>query len=205
MTVNTILKDGLGLGLKNFMPLVAVVILYTLTCWIPYLNVGTTIALVSLPAAMSRGEAISPTEIFDGKYRKNMGNFFLLCVFYFLAVVIGILFGVIPGIVLGYAWFIAFLLLVDKEMEPMQALAESNKRTYGKKMTIFMAFLLLGIVYCIAYLLVGGIFGGGYGMANTDSVLIGSLISLLLTLLYYPIQLGCQAVVYRELTSDLQS
>ena len=63
----------------------------------------------------------------------------------------------------------------------------------------------IGEVYCIAYLLVGGIFGGGYGMANTDSVLIGSLISLLLTLLYYPIQLGCQAVVYRELTSDLQS
>ena len=75
---------------------------------------------------MSRGEAISPTEIFDGKYRKNMGNFFLLCVFYFLAVVIGILFGVIPGIVLGYAWFIAFLLLVDKEMEPLQALLRAT-------------------------------------------------------------------------------
>ena len=107
MTVSTILKDGLGLGLKNFLPLVAVVILYTLTCWIPYLNVGTTIALVSLPAAMSRGEAISPTEIFDGKYRKNMGNFFLLCVFYFLAVVIGILF-VVMNMVLGQSELMNF-------------------------------------------------------------------------------------------------
>ena len=196
MNVSSIIKDGIGTGLKNFLSLVGVVILYSLTCWIPYLNVGTTIALISLPAAMSRGEAISPTEIFAAKYRKNMGNFFLLCVFYFMAVVIGILFGVIPGIVLGYAWFIAFLLLVDKEMEPLQALAESNKRTYGKKMTIFLAFLVLGVVYMIVYLLVAAIFQGS---------LIGSLVSLVLSLLYYPIQMGCQAKVYRELTSDMNS
>lgn len=198
MNVSSIIKDGIGIGLKNFLSLVGVAILYSLTFWIPYLNVGTTIALISLPAAMSRGEAISPTEIFAAKYRKNMGNFFLLCVFYFMAVVIGILFGVIPGIVLGYAWFIAFLLLVDKEMEPLQALAESNQRTYGKKMTIFLAFLGLGVVYAIVFMLVGLIFGDKLS-------LIGSFISLALTLLYFPIQIGCQAVVYRELTKDMNS
>ena len=201
MNVSSIIKDGIGIGLKNFLSLVGVAILYSLTCWIPYLNVGTTIALISLPAAMSRGEAISPTEIFAAKYRKNMGNFFLLCVFYFMAVVIGILFGVIPGIVLGYAWFIAFLLLVDKEMEPLQALAESNQRTYGKKMTIFLAFLGLGVVYAIVFMLVGLIFSDPWGGLS----LIGSFISLALTLLYFPIQIGCQAVVYRELTKDMNS
>ena len=198
MNVSSILKDGTGLGLKNFLSLVGVVILYTLTCWIPYLNVGTTIALICLPAAMSRGEAISPTEIFAAKYRENMGNFFLLCVFYTMAIVIGLLFGVIPGIVLGYAWFIAFLLLVDKGMEPLQALAESNKRTNGKKATIFWAFLALGVLYSLAYLLVG------YVCADKLQVL-GAVITLILSLLYFPIQMGCQAVVYRELTSDLNS
>ena len=199
MNVSSIIKDGIGIGLKNFLSLVGVAILYSLTVWIPYLNVGTTIALISLPAAMSRGEVISPTEIFAAKYRKNMGNFFLLCVFYFMAVVIGILFGVIPGIVLGYAWFIAFLLLVDKEMEPLQALAESNQRTYGKKMTIFLAFLVLGVVYAIALWLVGSI------LYYIVTPLIESFISLALTLLYFPIQIGCQAVVYRELTKDMNS
>ena len=199
MNVSSIIKDGIGIGLKNFLSLVGVAILYSLTVWIPYLNVGTTIALISLPAAMSRGEVISPTEIFAAKYRKNMGNFFLLCVFYFMAVVIGMLFGVIPGIVLGYAWFIAFLLLVDKEMEPLQALAESNQRTYGKKMTIFLAFLVLGVVYAIALWLVGSI------LYYIVTPLIESFISLALTLLYFPIQIGCQAVVYRELTKDMNS
>ena len=199
MNVSSIIKDGIGIGLKNFLSLVGVAILYSLTVWIPYLNVGTTIALISLPAAMSRGEVISPTEIFAAKYRKNMGNFFLLCVFYFMAVVIGMLFGVIPGIVLGYAWFIAFLLLVDKEMEPLQALAESNQRTYGKKMTIFLAFLVLGVIYAIAFMLVGSI------TPYLGNSLIESFFSLALTLLYFPIQIGCQAVVYRELTKDMNS
>ena len=89
MKVSHIVKEGIGIGFKNLIPLVGTIVLYLLTCWIPYLNVGTTIALVALPAAMSRGEAISPTEIFDPKYRKNMGNFFLLMVCYSLAVVIG--------------------------------------------------------------------------------------------------------------------
>ena len=41
------------------------------------------------------------------------------------------------------------------------------------------------------------------GHAGTSVECFG--LGLWLTLLYYPIQLGCQAVVYRELTSDLQS
>lgn len=220
MTINTIFKGGFSLGFKNLLPLVGVLILYVLTCWIPYLNVGTTIALVGLPAAMSRGEAISPTEIFDAKYRKNMGNFFLLSVFYFFGIVIGILFGIIPGIVLSYSWFIAFLLLVDKEMNPMQALAESNRRTYGHKLTIFLSMLILGILYWVLSFISGMITGGAanscselllYGdyedylrcrvFANTGFG-VGMLLSIVLFLLYTPIQLGFQAVIYHELTTD---
>lgn len=222
MTINTIFKGGFSLGFKNLLPLVGVLILYVLTCWIPYLNVGTTIALVALPAAMSRGEAISPTEIFDAKYRKNMGNFFLLSVFYFFGIVIGILFGIIPGIVLSYSWFIAFLLLVDKEMNPMQALAESNNRTYGHKLTIFLSLLILGILYYVLSAIVGMV-GGGEGsyceqmlasgeidlewylqckLMPSTSFGVGTLLSFVLFLLYTPIQLGFQAVIYRELTTD---
>ena len=37
------IKDGVQYGLKNFFPLLLMVILYVVTVWIPYLNVGTTI------------------------------------------------------------------------------------------------------------------------------------------------------------------
>lgn len=231
MTINTIFKGGISLGIKNFLPLIGVVILYVLTCWIPYLNVGTTIALVALPAAMSRGESISPTEIFDSKYRKNMGNFFLLSVFYFFGIVIGVLFGIIPGIVLSFSWCIAFLLLVDKELNPMQALAESNQKTYGHKVTIFLSFLLLGILYFALSMIAGMISGGSgdwmandiYGMTCNEILMygdfeeylecksmvrlssfsvVGTLMSVILFLLYMPIQLGFQAEIYRGLTTE---
>jgi len=231
MNVGLVIKDGIGIGLKNLFPLIGTLILYGLTCWIPYLNVGTTIALVALPAAMSRGEAISPTEIFDSKYRKNMGNFFLLAVCYSFAIVIGFLFGIIPGIVLSYSWFIAFLLLVDKEMNPMQALSESNQKTYGHKATIFLSFLILGILYFVLNAILGMVTGGAsdqmawemYGVpcnaflmegafmeyfeckamvSGSGFSFLGGLISFVLLLLYMPIELGLRAVIYRELTSD---
>ena len=232
MKVSLIVKEGIGIGFKNLIPLVGTIVLYLLTCWIPYLNVGTTIALVALPAAMSRGEAISPTEIFDPKYRKNMGNFFLLMVCYSLAVVLGFFFGIIPGIVLSYAWSIAFLLLVDKELDPLQALSESNQKTYGHKATIFLSFLVLGVLFFVLNMSPALLTGGGpvdemggagsswncyeellhgridyyfdcksyYGESAFS--LIGSLFSIVLTLLYTPISLGLNAVIYRELTSE---
>ena len=37
--------DGVQIGLKNFPSLVIASILYVLTLWVPYINVGTTIAM----------------------------------------------------------------------------------------------------------------------------------------------------------------
>ena len=76
--IKQVLTEGVGIGLKNFVSLICVVILYVLTCWIPYLNVGTTIAMCSIPVELSKGNVINPLFIFDGKYRKNMGEFFIL-------------------------------------------------------------------------------------------------------------------------------
>ena len=215
MTISSILKGGVAIALKNFLSLVGAVILYVLTIWIPYLNVGTTIAMVSLPAALSRGEVISPTEIFDSKYRKNMGNFFILLVIMMMGIFIGYLFLIIPGIVLSYSWSLALLLLVDKGLNPMQALNESNNKTYGHKVTIFLSYLMLGIGYMLLYYIIGSL--------GTDSDCVSELywadpftkmsvctagwataLQFILTLFYYPIQLGILAEVYRSLCGNSQ-
>ena len=75
MKVSHIVKEGIGIDLKLIPRRNDSSVLAHLL--IPYLNVGTTIALVALPAAMSRGEAISPTEILI-RYRKNMAISFCL-------------------------------------------------------------------------------------------------------------------------------
>ena len=49
------IKEGVRYGLRNFLPLLVMVILYALTFWIPYLNVGTTIGLYKAVIAVGRG------------------------------------------------------------------------------------------------------------------------------------------------------
>ena len=72
------LTEGCQLGIKNFVSLLLTVILYGLTVWIPWLNVGTTIGLYRIIIDMTKGKIINPTSIFDKKNFDNLGNFFLL-------------------------------------------------------------------------------------------------------------------------------
>ena len=131
MKILSILKEGASLGLRNSLSIIGAYLLYILTIWVPYINVGTTIAIVSLPVSISKGRVISPLEIFYSKYRKNMGTFFLLLFFMFFGYIFSILFLVIPFIILSLSWSQAIFLLVDKGINPMQALNESNKITYN--------------------------------------------------------------------------
>lgn len=77
-TFSDALSNAYQIGIKNILSLIGAFILWILTIWIPYINVGTTIAIATLPASLSRGKMISPTEIFNKKYLKNMGDFFLI-------------------------------------------------------------------------------------------------------------------------------
>ena len=70
ITVMGVIQEGIGVGLKNSLSLLGAIVLWILTIWIPYINVGTTIAIYTIPVALSKGKVISPTFIFDAKYRQ---------------------------------------------------------------------------------------------------------------------------------------
>tara|TARA_B100000902_G_C27148857_1_gene832635 strand:+ start:324 stop:986 length:663 start_codon:yes stop_codon:yes gene_type:complete len=215
MSIINLLKNGSAITFKNFLPLLGSLLLYILTIWIPYINIGTTIAIWTLPAVMSRGETMSPTQIFDSKYRKNMGNFFLLLGFMFSGILIGFIYGIIPGIVLAYSWSLAILLLVDKNLNPIQALHESNLRTYGHKVTIFFTYLLFSILLYIivfgGYMLLHNIFVPSQAQFQ-DWMLYGSyydirfysvfVVMFLVLVACSTIQFGIMAEIYKQLVSD---
>ncbi len=192
------IKDGIGLALVNYLSLVLTVVLYVLTIWIPYLNVGTTIALASLPAEMAKGTVVKPTFIFDSKYRKNMGEFFILVALQVGAILIGFLFGIIPGIVLGVAWTFAVVLFVDKNMSAIEALRASNDMTYGNKWRIFGALMLVAL--CIGFL--NGIIQALFGIGDISWLkTIGAFIVLIIEVFAEPAILGVQASIYKQLST----
>ena len=192
------IKDGIAIALVNYLSLVAAAALYVLTIWIPYLNVGTTIAMSSLPAEMAKGNIMNPLFIFKGQYRKNMGEFFILMSLMYGAIGLGFLFMGIPGIVLSIAWSFAVVLFVDKDMNALEALRASNNMTYGNKLWIFLTKLVLCICLGVALAIVDAIFGIG-NVSWLES--IGTLIELVIIIFAIPAIYGVDASIYKQLTT----
>lgn len=140
------IKDGIQYGLKNFFPLLLTVILYVITIWIPYLNVGTTIGIYKIVIGIGRGEKIDPTSIFARENFVNLSGFFLLLGLLTMGIFVAMMFMFIPAIVISIAWGFAIYFLIDKKVSPLKSLQLSYDSTYGNKWRIFAVQLLCGIL-----------------------------------------------------------
>ena len=142
----TTLQDAIAIGLKNAPSVIAAVALWLITIWVPYINVGTTIAITLLPTRLAKGEIVNPLGIFDSKYRRYMGEFFITMGLMVFPILIGLIFMIVPAIVLSLAWTLSYYFLIEKEKNPIQAIKASNDATYGSKWTMFAVQLVVGIV-----------------------------------------------------------
>jgi uncharacterized membrane protein len=186
-------KEGSKIGIKNIIPILVNALLWLVTLWIPYLNVGTTIGLfVGIVTKMGRNEPFSMTEIFNPQYRKNMGDFFLTSGFMAMGITAASAFMVVPGIILAITWSQALLIALDKNKDPMESISLSKKVTDGNKMTIFLAFLLLEA----AVLILASIF--------MHIPVIGILLTICTVVLCIFASIGIQAVIYKKLTESVQ-
>ena len=114
------------------------------------------------------------------------------------AIIAGFLFGIIPGIVISIAWSFATVLFVDKNLNALEALRESNSLTYGNKWRIFGAKFLVVICLEIVTAIISFIFGlGEIGWLET----IGTIINLVVIIFAVPALYGVEASIYRQLTS----
>lgn len=71
------LQDSFVIGFRNAASIVGCVLLWLVTIWIPYINIGTTIALSMLPIELAKGNIVSPLSIFAARYRKYMGEYLI--------------------------------------------------------------------------------------------------------------------------------
>ena len=191
-----IIKNSFSLGLNNKGLIIGASILWALTAWVPYLNVGTTIGFLGIIISISKGNSTTATEIFNAKYRKKMGEFFLLLSFMIIGIASGYAFVIIPGIVISIAWSQSILLLIDKGYSPLESIKTSNEITYGEKLTIFIGYLSLVLI-----------FGLSIGLLITLAVNVDEILALLIGLTGYIafilVMIGCSAYIYGELNKKL--
>ncbi len=150
LQIKQTIMDGVQYGLKNVASLLLMVVLYILTFWIPYLNVGTTIGVYKSIIKIGRGEIINPLAIFDKEnFNVNLGELFLLVGFMTMGISAAMMFMFIPGIVIGIAWSMAVYFFIDKGLAPHKALKVSYKVTDGEKWTIFWIVLIVSACFSI--------------------------------------------------------
>ena len=190
--------EALEIGVKNAPSIIGCVVLWLLTIWVPYINVGTTIAINMLPIELAKGGVISPLGIFDAKYRKYMGDFLITTGLMIIPVFIASLFMIVPGIVLSIAWSLAYFFLFEKKKNPMQAISASNEATYGSKWTMF--FVLLAFV--VAAYVKAGIFA--WICAAIDVGFITFVVLLALVAVIMSISLAINASFWRQLKDNVQ-
>lgn len=175
VTFSRILSTTFGMLAANLASIVGAAILWFLTILVPYINVGTTIAMLyGLPLELSRGGVFNPLNIFDSKYRKHMGEVFLCAAFMVNGIYAALLFLIIPGIVVAIAWTFSVLLVIDKHLNPAEAILKSNYYTYGHKWTMFLSSLVIYLLLVVVFgLLIWSFFG------NIEAFITLSIIAML--------------------------
>lgn len=194
ITFTGILSDSFTTAAKNIGSLLAAGLLWLVTVWIPYINVGTTIALFyGLPLELSKGRIMNPLSIFDVKYRKYMGEFFSLVGMMSVSLIPAFLFMIVPGIIISIGWMFAIILMLDKELNPSESMMASTKYTYGYKWLIFISQI------CISILLLIGIFILNLidGLINVGFV--SFLILVVIIMMCVTINVAFTGVMYKQL------
>ena len=191
------LFESCELGFKNYFPILGVLVLYILTIWIPYINIGTTIAVGALPLKLAKGEAINPLYIFESKYRKLMGDYLILTVVEFFCLIVALCFLVIPMYVLAMAWSLAILLFIDKGEKPLDALRKSNELTYGYKWRMFGISMVLGLFFGLIF----AILAGPFAYIFNEKIYI-TIANVLIILIFVPVEVAMEGIFYRELTKE---
>lgn len=192
------LKDAITIGVKNAPSIIAAVALWLITIWIPYLNIGTTIAITLLPTQLAKGEIINPLGIFDAKYRRYMGEFFITMGLMVFPILIGVIFMLAPAVVLAISWSLTYYFLIEKGKNPIQAIKASNDATYGSKWIMFFVSLVIGIV-------VGIVFSLFQALCNAINVsIITTIVMFILYVLAISINMAVNASFWKQLKDNVE-
>lgn len=190
-------KDAIAIGVKNAPSIIAAVALWLVTIWIPYLNVGTTIAITLLPTELAKGSVINPLGIFDSKYRRCMGEFFIATGLQVMGIYAAMIFLFFPAIVLALSWSLAYYYLLEKGKNPLEALRASNDATYGSKWIMFF----INLTFIVATVIVLGILSGICTAINAGFLTF--VVMLAAIILVASISMAIKASFWRQLKDNV--
>ena len=197
LTIGNIINNSFSIAFANIGLITLMLLVYYLTIWIPYINLGTSIAMFAFCIAIVRNKPFRIEELFSYKYRKLIGTMLLLHGISFLAILLGLLWFIVPGLVLMLAWGQAGYLVVDKNLGPMDALKTSYNITYGKKWIIFFSFVVIAIIQEIIGAIIRAI------VWAPGIMTIGVIGEVLFIILFTSVWISGSGYIFNQLSRDI--
>ncbi|MDX1530465.1 MAG: hypothetical protein R3362_02970 [Rhodothermales bacterium] len=116
---------------------------------------------------LHRGEPTSFSELFDGF--QEFGRAFGVYALYVIAVFVGLLLLVVPGIVLAVGLWPAFFLVMEDDLGVVDTLREAWELTRGYRGQLFLlgVVLFLFVLLGLLALIIGIVFTGAFAMLVT--------------------------------------
>ncbi|HEX7259825.1 MAG TPA: hypothetical protein VF272_02750, partial [Candidatus Saccharimonadia bacterium] len=105
--------------------------------------------LLALAIADKKQLSIAQLFTFDKRWLYMVATYLLIIVPIFL----GLLLFIVPGIILAIMWGLAFYIIADKVVTPIEALKESARLTKGYRTRIFLLGLVVAVLAIISSIL----------------------------------------------------
>lgn len=197
-------REAFSIGFGHVGTCAGALLLWLLTCWIPYINLGTFFGLQGMVNAWAKGEPFGATDIFDSKYRRMLPELLLGGSFRGAILLISAVLLIVPAFVLAISTMFSTLIMIDREYSPVEAIRESNRITYGSKWTIFGVQIVVALIFGVA----SGIISGIFGIVGFFSPVIGVVLAILELLIHLfvvmPVSFGMTASMWRQLSANIR-
>ncbi len=115
-----------------------------------------------------------------------------------ISVFVGLIFFVIPGVILWVSWSIWVAVVIVEDMSATGALGRSNRLVKGRRWPVFGYFILIYLIVWLITAIVGGLLGAVLlGGAEPGQVTVaGTVVGIVLALFTTPFVVAATVVLY---------
>ncbi|MCP4181117.1 MAG: hypothetical protein GY756_25410 [bacterium] len=194
---------------SDTIPILALTFVFSMLSYFIYSIVVLFIIIISARAYNGEKELLS---ISFNKYFKKLFPCFILVFLMYMALTIGFVLLLIPGIILALGWYVVTVVLVEEDEGIIGSFSRSWNLTKGYKGTLFVISILIGLIV-IAFLailsvIVSKLVSGSIASITTISNNPDStenIIIYLLSQIIAPIYTCIVVVVYYNLKKEKES
>jgi hypothetical protein len=147
------------------------------------------------------GESATHAHVLD-KAAQRFWPLLVLVLLAGLGVFFGLVLLIVPGVILGLAWSVAFPALVLEDRGVRSSFGRSVALTRGKRWSIFVLYFMVTIVTLIVELVLFALFGGFHNFVPGQGSVLSTVLSSLISVVTIPFGAVLSTALFNRLRGE---